>query len=110
MVLTNVICVLGAILWTYGYFVVGHQSALGWASLAPSWIAEFIPNREADWHARHRCGNARRIRPQSVRLLAKPLNIEAPVTRRCRAGSLRRMGLHWCNPKPDMAHGRLLHF
>jgi hypothetical protein len=38
----------GAALWTYGYFVVGHPPVIDWAGTTPWWIADFIPNMEAE--------------------------------------------------------------
>ena len=34
--------------WGYGDFVTGHPPIVDWPSLAPNWIAEFIPNLEAE--------------------------------------------------------------
>ena len=39
---------LGFALWGYGYLVTGHAPIVDWPNLAPSWIAEFIPNIEAE--------------------------------------------------------------
>jgi hypothetical protein len=39
---------LGLILWLYGYFVVGFPPLYDWQSNAPAWIAEFLPNLEAE--------------------------------------------------------------
>jgi hypothetical protein len=37
----------GIILWTYGYFVIDTPS-FDWATHAPWWIADFLPNLESE--------------------------------------------------------------
>ena len=44
----NVLCLLGAALWIYGYFITGHEPLLAWTTIVPSWIAEFLPNLESE--------------------------------------------------------------
>jgi len=39
---------LGFVIWAYGYFVAGHPKLINWPSLAPEWIAAFIPNLESE--------------------------------------------------------------
>lgn len=39
---------LGAILWTYGYFVTGHPSVIDWHAHFPWWIADFLTNIESE--------------------------------------------------------------
>jgi hypothetical protein len=43
-----IIEVVGLVLWTYGYFVVGSPSLIDWAAHTPWWIAEFLPNLESE--------------------------------------------------------------
>ena len=43
----NIICLVGALLWIYGFFVAGHASAVDW-SFAPWWISELFPNLESE--------------------------------------------------------------
>lgn len=38
----------GFVVWGYGYFVSGHPPLVDWPGLAPHWIAEFLPNIEAE--------------------------------------------------------------
>ena len=40
--------VIGGLLWLYGYLVNGTKSLVDWASIAPAWIADFMPNLEAE--------------------------------------------------------------
>jgi hypothetical protein len=44
----NVVCTLGALLWVYGYFVVGHPPLLNWSSFSPLWVSSFLPNVESE--------------------------------------------------------------
>ena len=39
---------LGTIVWIYGYFVPGHPPLIDWSQAAPWWIADFLPNMEAE--------------------------------------------------------------
>ncbi len=39
---------LGCALWTYGYFAGGSPSIFDWPELAPQWIAENLPNWQAE--------------------------------------------------------------
>jgi len=41
-------CVVGSLLWIYGYFVTGTKPLFDWASYTPIWVAKFIPNLEAE--------------------------------------------------------------
>ena len=43
-----VISVAAAILWLYGYLVTGSPAFWDWRSSTPWWIAEFLPNKEAE--------------------------------------------------------------
>jgi len=47
-IIANVLCVAGAALWVFGYFVTGHPAVLDWPSFAPSWISAFLPNFESE--------------------------------------------------------------
>lgn len=38
----------GLALWLYGYWATGHTALIDWASLTPSWIADFLPDAEAE--------------------------------------------------------------
>ena len=40
--------IVGALLWLYGYVVTGTKALVDWASFSPTWIAEFMPNLEAE--------------------------------------------------------------
>jgi len=39
---------MGAALWVYGYFVVGHPAIFDWPTFTPHWISDFIPNLESE--------------------------------------------------------------
>ena len=39
---------LGCALWTYGYFAGGSRPFIDWLELAPRWIAEYLPNWQAE--------------------------------------------------------------
>ena len=41
------ITLLAGGLWLYGYLAAGHPPLLDWGS-APWWIADFVPNMEAE--------------------------------------------------------------
>jgi hypothetical protein len=43
-----IICLAGTALYVYGYFVTGHASFIDWQANTPRWIAEFLPNGEAE--------------------------------------------------------------
>ena len=40
--------IVGGLLWLYGYLVTGTKALVDWASLSPTWVAEFMPNLEAE--------------------------------------------------------------
>ena len=42
------LAVTGTILWLYGYLSIGHQALFDWHASAPWWIADFLPNLEAE--------------------------------------------------------------
>jgi hypothetical protein len=39
---------IGLALWLYGYFWSGRPPLIDWRSTAPWWIADFLPNIEAE--------------------------------------------------------------
>ncbi|MEX0853411.1 MAG: hypothetical protein WD036_09055 [Bauldia sp.] len=39
---------VGCVLWLYGYLADGHAALIAWSELLPGWIAEFVPNLEAE--------------------------------------------------------------
>ena len=39
--------VVGLVLWTYGYFIVGNPSVINWAAHTPWWIAD-LPKLESE--------------------------------------------------------------
>jgi hypothetical protein len=43
-----IISLAGAALYFYGYFATGHASFIDWPANAPQWIAEYLPNSEAE--------------------------------------------------------------
>ena len=43
-----IICLAGTAFYLYGYFATGHASLIDWQANAPHWIAEFLPNIEAE--------------------------------------------------------------
>jgi hypothetical protein len=43
-----IIVLAGSALWIYGYFVAGHASLVDWRAISPSWVADFLPNIEAE--------------------------------------------------------------
>jgi hypothetical protein len=40
--------IAGGLLWLYGYLVTGTKSLVDWASISPAWVADFMPNLEAE--------------------------------------------------------------
>ena len=38
----------GTVLWIYGYLVTGHPSLVDWHAITPWWIADCMPNMEAE--------------------------------------------------------------
>jgi hypothetical protein len=43
-----IISLAGAAVWLYGYFAAGHPSLINWHANTPWWIADFLPNIEAE--------------------------------------------------------------
>jgi hypothetical protein len=43
-----VISLAGSALWLYGYYATGHAPFVDWQSHTPWWIADFLPNSEAE--------------------------------------------------------------
>lgn len=39
---------IGTAVWVYGYFVTGHPALVDWRRLTPWWLAEWLPNLEAE--------------------------------------------------------------
>lgn len=39
---------VGCALWSYGYFVGGSPSLLNWQAFSPHWIANYLPNWQAE--------------------------------------------------------------
>jgi hypothetical protein len=42
------ISLAGTVLWLYGYYATGHAAFVDWQIHTPWWIADFLPNREAE--------------------------------------------------------------
>ena len=38
----------GSAMWFYGYMVTGHPSLINWQAHTPWWIADYLPNFEAE--------------------------------------------------------------
>ena len=38
----------GCALWSYGYFVGAPGSILNWSTFSPHWIADYLPNWQAE--------------------------------------------------------------
>jgi hypothetical protein len=38
----------GTALWIYGYFATGNPSLINWQTITPWWIANFLPNIQAE--------------------------------------------------------------
>lgn len=38
----------GTALWLYGYVATGNSSVIDWHTYTPGWVAEFLPNMEAE--------------------------------------------------------------
>jgi hypothetical protein len=38
----------GTALWIYGYFATGNPSLINWQAITPWWIANFLPNIQAE--------------------------------------------------------------
>jgi protein-S-isoprenylcysteine O-methyltransferase Ste14 len=43
-----IIELVGMALWLYGYFATGHPSIIDWQASTPWWIADCLPNVEAE--------------------------------------------------------------
>jgi hypothetical protein len=43
-----VLSAFGMALWLYGYFRIGHKALFDWHAFTPWWIADFLPNIEAE--------------------------------------------------------------
>jgi heme/copper-type cytochrome/quinol oxidase subunit 1 len=43
-----IISFAGMALWLYGYFTAGNPSLIDWHAYTPWWIADFLPNIEAE--------------------------------------------------------------
>ena len=43
-----IITLLGLAAWLVGYMTTGTPSFIDWPAVAPNWIAEFLPNLEAE--------------------------------------------------------------
>ena len=39
---------IGCALWSYGYFVGGSSPFLNWPAFSPHWIADYLPNWQAE--------------------------------------------------------------
>ena len=39
---------IGAAMWVYGYYSVEAATFISWQEIAPSWFAEYLPNRAAE--------------------------------------------------------------
>jgi hypothetical protein len=40
--------IAGLIVWLYGYLTTGHPTLIAWRASAPWWIADYLPNLEAE--------------------------------------------------------------
>ena len=38
----------GVAVWLYGYFSTGNPSIVDWHTIAPSWIADWMPNIQSE--------------------------------------------------------------
>jgi hypothetical protein len=43
-----IITSVGTAIWCYGYFATGHPPLVDWQANTPWWIADFLPNIEAE--------------------------------------------------------------
>ena len=43
-----IISFAGMALWFYGYFATGNPSLIDWHAYSPWWVADFLPNIEAE--------------------------------------------------------------
>ena len=43
-----VIALVGVAIWTYALFVDGCMPVVDWGTFSPAWIAEMLPNRQAE--------------------------------------------------------------
>ena len=43
-----IIEVAGTALWIYRYFATGNPSLINWQTITPWWIANFLPNIQAE--------------------------------------------------------------
>ncbi len=44
-----ILSLAGAALWTYGFLVTGHPPFIDWQAATPWWIADYLPNVEAEF-------------------------------------------------------------
>jgi len=44
----QIVSLIGAALWIFGYFATGHRSLIDWQAYTPPWVAEFLPNIESE--------------------------------------------------------------
>jgi hypothetical protein len=44
----QIVSLIGAALWIFGYFATGHRPLINWQTYTPSWVAEFLPNFESE--------------------------------------------------------------
>jgi hypothetical protein len=42
------ITLFGTLVWVYGYYTTGSPSIVDWRANAPAWIADYLPNKEAE--------------------------------------------------------------
>lgn len=43
-----VLSLVGIALYLYGYFLPGHPALVNWRGYFPGWLADYIPNIEAE--------------------------------------------------------------
>jgi hypothetical protein len=48
VIISYIVMFVGSILWLYGYFTTGNASLIDWRAHTPWFIADFLPNKEAE--------------------------------------------------------------
>jgi hypothetical protein len=48
LIVGYIVWLVGFAIWLYGYFLPGHPVLIDWHGRTPWWIADFLPNIEAE--------------------------------------------------------------
>ena len=47
-IVTSLLSIAGETRWIYGYVAAGAPPMIDWSARAPWWIADFMPNKQAE--------------------------------------------------------------